>query len=136
MNPEPEQPSGEYAPGRQARRARATGVPRASKRRMSAGRTVWYAFLVALARAFLWLLWKSCRVTVVKGAEHLDPARRAGAPAIIVYWHQMHLFCAWLLVAQARKGLPLAVLTSPSVSGDGHALGHAPAAGFVDPVGG
>ncbi len=118
MSSEPEQPSGEYAPSRQARRFRTTGVTRASKRRMSAGRKAWYLCLVALARAFLWLIWTSCRVTVVKGAEHLEPARRAGSPAVVVYWHQMHLFCAWLLVRQARAGLRVAVLTSPSVSGE------------------
>lgn len=117
MNPETEQPSGEYAPSRQARRERATGVPRASKRRMSAGRRAWYAVLVALARGLLWLLWRSCRVTVL-GGERLDPAQRAGAPAVLVYWHQMHIFGAWLLVRQARAGMPVAALTSPSVSGE------------------
>jgi lysophospholipid acyltransferase (LPLAT)-like uncharacterized protein len=118
MSAEPEGPFGEYAPSRHARRFRTTGVPRASKRRMSAGRKAWYAVIVAVARAFLWLTWTTCRVTAVRGAEHLEPARRKGAPAVIVYWHQMHLFCAWLLAQQARAGLPLAVLTSPSVSGE------------------
>jgi hypothetical protein len=82
---------------------------------MSAGRKAWYAVLVALARGLLWLLWKSCRVTVVKGAEHVAPG---AGPAVVVYWHQMHLFCAWLLVREARAGAALAVLTSPSVSGE------------------
>ncbi len=118
MSPDSEHPTGEYAPSRHARRIRATGVPRASKRRMSTGRKIWYAVLVALARAVLWLIWSSCRITVLKGIEHLDPARRREAPAMVVYWHQMHVMCAWLLVRQARRGLPLAVLTSPSVSGE------------------
>lgn len=84
---------------------------------MSAGRKLWYAFLVTLARGFLWMLWTSCRVTV-KGGEHLEPAQRKGAPAVIVYWHQMHLFCGWLLTRKSRAGTPIAALTSPSVSGE------------------
>jgi lysophospholipid acyltransferase (LPLAT)-like uncharacterized protein len=106
-----------YAPSHQARRFRTTGVERGSKRRMSAGRRAWYALLVTLLRGFLALLWATCRVSV-HGAAHLDPARRREAPAVIVYWHQMHVMCAWLLRRHARAGLPLAVLTSPSVSGE------------------
>lgn len=113
---QPGEPAGEYAPSRQARRGRATGVPKSSKRRMSAGRRAWYAVLVVLARGILWLLWSSCRVRVVKGAGHL-PAP-GGRPAVLVYWHQMHLFAAWLLVRRAREGVATAVLTSPSVSGE------------------
>ena len=38
-----------YDPARKARAARTTGAETASRRRMSAGRKVWYAFVVALA---------------------------------------------------------------------------------------
>lgn len=85
---------------------------------MSLGRRAWYAVLAALIRGLLWLLWRSCRVVAVRGAEHLEPQQRAGAPAVIAYWHQMQLFCAWLLERNVRAGLPLAVLISPSVSGE------------------
>jgi len=109
---------GEYAPSRDAKRWRATGLPRSSKRRMSRGRRAWYALLVIAIRGLLALLWGTCRVVAVRGDARLDPAARGAAPAVIVYWHQMHLFCAWLLARQVRRGLPLAVLTSPSVSGE------------------
>jgi len=85
---------------------------------MSFGRKVWYAILVALAKGLLRLIWSTCRVTVVKGAGHLTALRQSGQPAVIAYWHQMHVFGAWLLLREARAGLPLAVLTSPSVSGE------------------
>ncbi len=113
-----EEAHGAYAPSRDAKQSRATGLPRSSKRRMSRGRRAWYAVLVAAIRGFLALLWGTCRVVAVRGEEHLDPAARGAEPAVIVYWHQMHLFCAWLLARQVRRGLPLAVLTSPSVSGE------------------
>ena len=118
MNAKPKDNPVDYGPSRDARRSRATGVPRTSRRRMSRRRKIWYAVLVAMARATLRLIWASCRVQLLKGAEHLDPAQRSASPAVIVYWHQMHVMCAWLLVRQARRGLPLAVLTSPSVSGE------------------
>ena len=114
----PDEAQGEYAPSRAAKRSRATGLPRSSKRRMSRGRRAWYALVVAAIRGLLALLWGTCRVVAVRGEERLDPAARGPAPAVIVYWHQMHLFCAWLLARQVRRGLPLAVLTSPSVSGE------------------
>jgi hypothetical protein len=118
MSSEPEQKPREYAPSYRARRFRPSGIPQRSQRRMSVGRQLWYGFLVAMLRLFLGLLWASCRVRVVRGAEHLEAARRAGTPAVIVYWHQMQVFCAWLLRRQARAGMKLAVLTSPSVSGE------------------
>lgn len=85
---------------------------------MSRGRHLWYAFLAGLARAVLWLIWRSCRVVAVSGEERLDALVNAGAPGIIVHWHQMQLFCTWLLIRKARQGLPVATLISPSVSGD------------------
>ena len=117
MTPDPPSHAGDYAPGRRARETRAVGAPRASKRRMSPGRKLWYALLVALARGLLWLIWRSCRMRV-HGGEHLDALRQAGSPAVIVYWHQMQIFCGWLLKRQSAQGMPIAVLTSPSVSGE------------------
>jgi len=118
MPSEPEQERREYAPSQRARRFRPSGIPVRSQRRMSAGRRLWYGLLVALIRLFLGLLWSTCRVTAIRGAGHLEKLRREGQPAIIVYWHQMHVFCAWLLRREARAGMPIAILTSPSVSGE------------------
>jgi lysophospholipid acyltransferase (LPLAT)-like uncharacterized protein len=85
---------------------------------MSAGRRLWYALLVALVRGFLALLWRTCRVRTIQGGGHIDALREGDTPAVIVYWHQMHVFGAWYLFGQAARGLRLGFLTSPSVSGE------------------
>jgi lysophospholipid acyltransferase (LPLAT)-like uncharacterized protein len=85
---------------------------------MSAGRRLWYALLIALVRGFLALVWRTCRVRVVLGGEHITALRTGGEPAVIVYWHQMHVFAAWYLFREVRAGLRLGFLTSPSVSGE------------------
>ncbi|MBL8224971.1 MAG: DUF374 domain-containing protein [Chromatiales bacterium] len=117
--PSPEAPPpGRYSPSVAARQGRTTGQSRASRRRMSAGRRAWYAVLVALVRGFLALLWKTCRVRAVLGGERIDALRETGNPAVIVYWHQMHVFGAWYLFGQVARGLRVGFLTSPSVSGE------------------
>jgi lysophospholipid acyltransferase (LPLAT)-like uncharacterized protein len=118
MSMSPEEQPQEYAPSLRARRFRNTSSASGSKRRMSAGRRLWYAVIVALARAFLALIWATCRLKVVRGEQHLEALRVSEQPAVIVYWHQMHVFGSWLLYRAARRGMPLAVLTSPSVSGE------------------
>jgi hypothetical protein len=85
---------------------------------MSPGRRAWYAALGWVIRGMLRLLWGTCRVRHVHGEEHLDQLRAGGRAAVIVYWHQAHIFGAWCMRRQARRGLPLAFLTSPSVSGE------------------
>jgi hypothetical protein len=107
-----------YAASEKARQFRATGKPRTSKRVMSSARRAWYAVLVFALRGLLGLLWSTCRVTTVRGAEHLDALAREGRPAIIAYWHEMQIFCAGLLLRRVQSGLPMTFLTSPSVSGE------------------
>lgn len=85
---------------------------------MSAGRRLWYGFLVLLIRAFLTVLWSTCRLQPVAGLSHLTALRTEGRTAVLAYWHQMHVFCAWLLFREARAGLKLGFLTSPSVTGE------------------
>ena len=85
---------------------------------MSLGRRVWYAVIVFLARGLLALLASTCRMTPVRGAEHLDRLQADGAAAILSYWHQMQIFCGRYLLARAEQGLKVAFLTSPSVSGE------------------
>ena len=65
------------------------------------------------------LWWRSCRVVVVVGEEHLD-AVLARAPSFMpCYWHQHQLFCArYLLQAQRRRPLRVGFLISPSVDGE------------------
>ncbi len=111
-------PQRSYAPSQKAQRSRTTGEEATSRRRMSAGRKVWYAFLVALAKVLVKSLWSTCRVEKVIGAEHMDAALAAGEPIIPCYWHQMHLFCTRYMLELKEGGLNVGFLISPSVSGE------------------
>ena len=107
-----------YAASQRAKRTRPTGLPRSSKREMSAGRRAWYAVIVFLARGILALLAATCRVVPVRGGEHLDRLQAEGTAAILSYWHQMQIFCGRYLLTRARDGLRVSFLTSPSVTGE------------------
>ena len=85
---------------------------------MSPGRRVWSFILVQLLRIVLRVFWSTCRIDRVVGAEHMQGVIDSGKPALIVYWHQMHLFCAYYLLQQIRRGLRLGFLISPSVTGE------------------
>lgn len=85
---------------------------------MSAGRKAWYAFLVALARGVAKLLWSTCKVDRIIGAEHMDTAVISGKPVIPCYWHQMHIFCSRYMLDQIPRGMKVGFLISPSVSGE------------------
>ena len=110
-----EQPSG-YAPSQRAKFYRPSDRGSGSTRRMSRGRRIWYAVVIALTRALLRFFWWSCRVEKIIGEEHLDTLRETGQPAIICYWHQMHIFCSWLMFKQISKGMKVGFLISPSVT--------------------
>ena len=107
-----------YAASQRAKRFRPTGIPRSSKRVMSAGRRAWYAVIIFLARGLLGLLAVTCRLLPVRGAGHLEQLQASEAAAIVSYWHQMQIFCGRFLLIRARKGLKISFLTSPSVSGE------------------
>lgn len=107
-----------YAASQRAKRTRPTGLPKSSKREMSAGRRAWYAIIIFLARGILALLAMTCRFAPVRGAEHLDRLQADGTAAILSYWHQMQIFCARYLLTRARDGFKVSFLTSPSVSGE------------------
>lgn len=107
-----------YAPGLKAQRSRSSGAEATSTRRMTAGRKVWYALLVALARGAAKLLWSTCRIDKVIGAEHMDAAVISGKPIIPCYWHQMHVFCTRFMLDQIPRGMKVGFLISPSVSGE------------------
>jgi len=85
---------------------------------MSAGRHVWYAVIIFLARGILAALAATCRLEPVRGREHLDELEAGGSAAILSYWHQMQIFCGRYLLSRARDGLRMTFLTSPSVSGE------------------
>lgn len=85
---------------------------------MSAGRKIWYALLVALARGVARILWSSCKVEKVIGADVMATANASGKPIIPCYWHQMHIFCSRFMLDQIDAGMKVGFLISPSVSGE------------------
>lgn len=107
-----------YAASERAKLLRPTGKPPSSRRTMSAGRRIWYAVIIALARGVLRVLWSTCRLRPVDGAVHLEALQAAGSSAILSYWHQMQIFGGWYLLTWAQRGLRVSFLTSPSVSGE------------------
>ena len=110
--------SGAYAPGRRAAAARRTGRAESSDRRMSRGRQIWYAVIVALIRGILRLFWVTCRIETIQGEEHLDALRDSGGPGIAVFWHQMHIMVSNYLLRRVAAGDRVGFLISPSVSGE------------------
>jgi lysophospholipid acyltransferase (LPLAT)-like uncharacterized protein len=89
-----------------------------SGRRMTRARRVLYALAVPLGLAIIRLWWLTCRITRVRGAEHLTAAL-AQAPSLVpCYWHQHQLFCGKYLLEQRSRGLKPGWLISPSVDGE------------------
>jgi len=66
------------------------------------------------------LIWKTCRIQTVVGAENIHASVENGDPIIPCYWHQQQLFCVrHLLNVQASNDrLKLGYLISPSSDGD------------------
>ena len=66
------------------------------------------------------LIWKTCRVREVIGAEHLQGMLESDKPFIPCYWHQQQIFCVRYLLdtADAHPQLNLGYLISPSNDGD------------------
>ncbi|MDX1516342.1 MAG: lysophospholipid acyltransferase family protein [Woeseiaceae bacterium] len=91
---------------------------RASRRRMSAGRRLYYALGLPLLRGLLWLLTRSYRWQPVIGAAHFEPfidESRVCAPS---YWHQVHVLCSTQMRQWIRRGFRACFLISGSVDGE------------------
>src|SRR6185295_19207997 len=88
-----------------------------SGRRMTVWRRALYAVVVPLGVGIIKLWWRTCRVSKVEGAEHLDAALAKAKSLVPCYWHQHQLFCGKYLVEQRAKGLVPGWLISPSVDG-------------------
>jgi len=109
---------GRYAPSHRAAEGWTIGRAEASTRRLGRRRKLWYGLLAWLLGGILRFFWWSCRVQQVIGSEHLDELQSSGSPAIIAYWHQMHLLCASYLLRRSKAGDRIAFLISPSLSGE------------------
>ena len=116
--PSPKTPQPGYAPAATAGKAKPTGWVQGSTRRLSRGRRVWYAIVIALARGVLRFFWSTCRIERVVGGEHLEGRLERGEPSVVCYWHQMHLFGSHYLFGLSGGGGRIGYLISPSVSGE------------------
>jgi lysophospholipid acyltransferase (LPLAT)-like uncharacterized protein len=87
-----------------------------STRRMTPLRRFAYNCLVPIGLGLVYLFWRSCRIVVVVGAEHLQTALAKAPTVIPCYWHQHQLFCVRWLLAQPQ--LKVGWLISPSVDGE------------------
>ena len=93
-------------------------APVVSTRRLTFARRTAYRLLAPLVYGLLQFWWRTCRISVVLGDEHLQSAL-AQAPSLLpCYWHQHELFCARYLLQQRGRGLKLGFLISPSVDGE------------------
>ena len=111
--------SAQRGPGDGGLRGGLYGQVSISGQRLSVVRRQLYRVAAPLASGLVRLWWRSCRVTIVTGGEHID-AVLARHPAFLpVYWHQHHLFCAWYLLSQQRqRPLRTGFLISPSRDGE------------------
>ncbi|HEY4972388.1 MAG TPA: lysophospholipid acyltransferase family protein [Steroidobacteraceae bacterium] len=91
----------------------------ASGRRMSALRRALYRLAAPILLGIIRLWWRSCRIVMVVGEDHLDAVLARWPSFLPCYWHQHELFCArYLLLQQRRRQLRLGFLISPSVDGE------------------
>ncbi len=86
-------------------------------RQMTLKRKLTYALLKPVLLLIVNFIWLSCRVKVV-GSENMDAVVNEQKPVIPCYWHQQHLFCAWYMLQQIKRGMNVGFLISPSVDGE------------------
>jgi lysophospholipid acyltransferase (LPLAT)-like uncharacterized protein len=87
-------------------------------KRIPRWRVVVFPIVAPLVALLVRLYWRSCRIRVVAGQEHLDALARAGRPIIPCYWHGRQLFCAAYLFRRRRRDFTFGALVSPSRDGE------------------
>ncbi len=75
-------------------------------------------FAPRLIRLLLFVIWRTCKVRKILGEHNLTPLLNAGKPFIPVYWHQHHVYGAWLMLKLKKQGVNIGFLISPSADGD------------------
>ncbi len=91
---------------------------RASKRRMTRARRLYYFFGLPILRGLIRLLDATYRVEKVIGAEHMEPFIKDGTVCAPCYWHQHHVICASLVRSWVQRGFRACFLVSGSVDGE------------------
>ena len=71
-----------------------------------------------LVRLLLSVIWRTCRVIKIQGEYHLEPLIKSKHPFIPVYWHQHHVYGAYLMLKLKKRGVNIGFLISPSSDGD------------------
>lgn len=71
-----------------------------------------------LVRFLLKLIWSSCKVVRIDGEDKLEPLISSNTPFIPVYWHQHHVYGAYLMRKLQKQGANIGFLISPSSDGD------------------
>lgn len=87
-------------------------------RRLTLGRRLGYAVATPILSALARLLWLSCRVGKVIGAEHVDNAISGNTAFVPCYWHRDIYVCLMTIRGWIQRGFSAAVIISPSVDGD------------------
>jgi len=90
---------------------------KASRRRLTPARRLYYFLGLPLVRALIRLLTATYRTTVV-GARHIDPFISEGKVCAPCYWHQHHVVGSTLIRSWVRRGFKACFLVSGSVDGD------------------
>ena len=71
-----------------------------------------------LVRALLNIVWRSCHVMKIQGEHYFDSLIQNEHPFIPVYWHQHHVYGAYLMLKLKKRGVNIGFLISPSSDGD------------------
>jgi lysophospholipid acyltransferase (LPLAT)-like uncharacterized protein len=85
---------------------------------MKLRRRLLYLFAKPLLKGLMNILWLTCRVKTVLGAENTSQVLASGKPVIPCYWHQHHIFGIWYMLQLRKQGLKVGFLISPSRDGE------------------
>lgn len=89
-----------------------------SRRKLTAGRRLYYFLGLPLLRAIIKLLTATYRVEKVIGATRIDPFIAGDAVCAPAYWHQHHVIGSTLIRSWIQRGFKACFLVSGSVDGD------------------
>lgn len=87
-------------------------------RRMSGGRRFAYAIGTPVLMALVRLLWWTCRIETVIGADIVERVIADRRPYVPCYWHRDILICLMTIRGWIRRGFAAGVIISASVDGE------------------
>ena len=90
----------------------------ASRRRLGAGRRLYYRAGLPVLRGLLETLTGTYRVQAVIGEEHIEPFISGDRVCAPCYWHQHHVLCSTLVRQWIGRGFRACFLVSGSVDGE------------------